>query len=79
MKSWPNVRGIEALQQQLRKKKMERHCLESNVFPPYLTQAANIYVATSHSVVQQGKVEISEQKLLLYNFCTRGRLMSERL
>ena len=31
-------------------------------FPPYLRQAAKIYVATSHSVVRQETVEISEQR-----------------
>ena len=37
-------------------------------FPPYLRQAAKIYVATSYSVVWQGKVEISKQQQLLYEF-----------
>ena len=41
--------------------KIERHCLQSNFFPPYLTQAAKIYVAASYSVVRQETIEISEQ------------------
>ena len=31
-------------------------------FPPYLRQAAKIYVATSHSVARQETIEISEQR-----------------
>ena len=48
-------------------------------FPPYLRQAAKIYVATSLSVVRQETIEISEQRTSVWFFCTRGRLMSERL
>ena len=36
--------------------------LAKQFFPPYLRQAAKIYVATSHSVVQQETIEISEQR-----------------
>ena len=35
---------------------------KANFFPPYLRQAAKIYVATSHSVVRQETIEISEQR-----------------
>ena len=33
--------------------KIKRHCLQANCFPPYLRQAAKIYVATSYIVVGQ--------------------------
>ena len=42
--------------------KIKRHCLQSNFFPPYLRQAAKIYVSTSYSVVRQETIEISEQR-----------------
>ena len=35
---------------------------KANFFPPYLRQGAKIYVATSHSVVRQETIEISEQR-----------------
>ena len=34
---------------------------KAKFFPPYLRQAAKIYVATSHSVFRQETIEISEQ------------------
>ena len=36
--------------------------LAKQFFPPYLSQAAKIYVATSYSVVRQETIEISEQR-----------------
>ena len=36
--------------------------LANNFFPPYLRQAAKIYVATSYGVVRQETIGISEQK-----------------
>ena len=42
--------------------KIWRHCLQSKFFPPYLRQAAKIYVSTSYSVVRQETIEISEQR-----------------
>ena len=36
--------------------------LAKQIFPPYLRQAAKIYVATSNSVVRQETIEISEQR-----------------
>ena len=42
--------------------KIERHCLQSKFSPPYLRQAAKIYVAASYSVVRQETIEISEQR-----------------
>ena len=36
--------------------------MQSKFFPPYLRQAAEIYMATSHSVVRQETIEISEQR-----------------
>ena len=35
---------------------------KANFFPPYLRQAAKIYVSTSYSVVRQETIEISEQR-----------------
>ena len=36
--------------------------MQSTFFPPFLRQAAKIYVSTSYSVVRQETIEISEQK-----------------
>ena len=36
--------------------------MQSKFFPPYVRQAAKIYVATSYSVVRQETIEISEQR-----------------
>ena len=47
---------------QKRTTKIKRHCLQSNFFPFYLTQAAKIDVATFHSVVRLETIEISEQR-----------------
>ena len=63
MKSWPNV---ASKQLQSRKKVQQKYrdiACKANFFPPYLRQAAKIYVATSHSVVRQETIEISEQKI----------------
>ena len=56
-------RGIEttAVTQKVQQK-IWRHCLQSKFFPPYLRQAAKIYVSTSYSVVRQETIEISEQR-----------------
>ena len=43
-------------------KNIETLLCEANFFPPYLRQAAKIYVATSYSVVRQETIEISEQR-----------------
>ena len=62
MKSWPNV---ASKQLQSRKKVQQKHrdiACEAKVFPPFLRQEAKIYVATSHSVVRQETIEISEQR-----------------
>ena len=53
---------------------------KAKCFPPYLRQAAKIYVATSHDAVRQETIEISGQRTaFVWFFCTRGQLMSERL
>ena len=62
MKSWPNV---ASRQLQSRKKVQQKYrviACKAKFFPPYLRQAAKIYVATSHSAVRQETIEISEQR-----------------
>ena len=62
VKSWPNV---ATKQLQSHKKKYNKNIetlLAKQFFPFYLTQAAKIYVATSHSVVRLETIEISEQR-----------------
>ena len=56
-------RGIEttAVTQKSTTKNIETF-LPKQFFPPYLSQAAKIYVATSYSVVRQETIEISEQR-----------------
>ena len=59
VKSWPNV---ASKQLQSRKKVQQKYrdiACKANFFPPYLRQAAKIYVATSHNVVRQETIEIS--------------------
>ena len=61
--------------------------MQSNFFPPYLRKAAKIYVATSHSVVRQETIEISEQRTAFVwffaqevdwcmNYCDKQRLQT---
>ena len=74
-------RGIEttAVTQKVQQKYRDIAC-KANFFPPYLRQAAKIYVSTSYSVVRQETIEISEQRTaFLCFFCSRGRQMYERL
>ena len=56
-------RGIEttAVTQKVQQKYRDIAC-NAKFFPPYLRQAAKIYVATSYSVVRQETIEISEQR-----------------
>ena len=56
-------RGIEttAVTQKVQQKNRDIAC-KANFFPPYLRQAAKIYVSTSYSVVRQETIEISEQR-----------------
>ena len=56
-------RGIEttAVTQKVQQKYWDIAC-KANFFPPYLRQAAKIYVSTSYSVVRQETIEISEQR-----------------
>ena len=68
VKSWPN---LASRQLQSRKKVQQKYrdiASKAKFSPPYLRQAAKIYVSTSHSVVRQETIEISEQKMLLYDF-----------
>ena len=61
MKSWPNV---ASKQLQSRKKVQQKYrdiACKANFFHPYLRPATKIYVATSHSVVRQETIQISEQ------------------
>ena len=61
-------RGIEKLQSRKKyNKNIETLLAKQIFFPPYLRQAAEIYVATSHSVVRQETIEKNLSKeLLLY-------------
>ena len=62
MKSSPNV---ASKQLQSRKKVQQKYrdiACKANFFPPYLRQAAKIYVATSYIVVRQETIEISEER-----------------
>ena len=62
MKSWPNV---ASKQLQSRKKVQQKYrdiACKAIFSPPHLRQAAKIYVATSHNVVRQETLEISEQR-----------------
>ena len=56
-------RGIEttAVTQKVQQKYRDIAC-KANFFPPYLRQAAKIYVLTSYSVVRQETIEISVQR-----------------
>ena len=55
--------GIQstAVTQKVQQKYKDIAC-KAKFFPPYLIQAAKTYVATSHSVVRQQTIEISEQR-----------------
>ena len=80
MKSWPNV----ASRQLQPHKKVEQKCKDiackAKFFPPYLRQAAKTYVATSHSMVRQETIEISEQRTaFVLFFAQEVDMMSERL
>ena len=57
-------RGIEttAVTQKKVQQKYRDIACKANFFPPYLRQAAKIYVATFYSVVRQETIEISEQR-----------------
>ena len=68
MKSWSNVASRQLQSVKKSTTKIWRHCLQSKIFPPCLRQAAKIYVATSHNVVQQETFEISEQRTTIYTF-----------
>ena len=62
VKSWPNV---ASRQLQSRKKVQQKYkdiACKANFFPLYLRQAAKTYVATSHILVRQEAIEISEQR-----------------
>ena len=62
MKSWPNVASRQ-LQSRIKvQQKYKDIACKAKFFPPYLRQAAKTYVATSHSVVRQETIEISQQR-----------------
>ena len=65
------------------KKVLQNHkdiACKAKFSPPYLRQAAETYVATSHSVVQQETFEISEQRTaFVWFFAQEVDMMSERL
>ena len=65
-------RGIQttAVVQKVKQKYEDIAC-NAKLFLPYLRQASKIYVAASHSVVRQEKIEISQQR--------PGRLLYEVL
>ena len=79
MKSWPNV---ASRQLQSRKKVQQKYkdiACKAKFFPPYLRQAAKTYVATSHSVVRQETIEISEQRTaFVWFFAQEVNMVSER-
>ena len=62
MKSWPNVASKQLQSRKKYNKNIETLLAKQIFFPPYLRQAAKIYVSTSYSVVQQETIEISEQR-----------------
>ena len=67
MKSWPNV-ASKQLQSRKKYNKNIETLLSKQFFPPYLRQAAKSYVATSHSMVRQETIEISEQRTVFVGF-----------
>ena len=77
-------RGIEttAVTQKVQQKYRDIAC-KAKFFPPYLRQAAKIYVATSCNIPQCGSTgnnwNIWAKNYFCMVFCTRGRLMYERL
>ena len=62
MKSWPNVASKQLQSRKEVQQKYRETLLAKQFFPPYLRQAAKIYVAASYSVVRQETIEISEQR-----------------
>ena len=62
MKSWPYVASKQLQSRKKYNKNIETLLAKAKFFPPYLRQAAKIYVSTSYSVVRQETIEISEQR-----------------
>ena len=62
MKRWPNVASKQLQSRKKVQQKYRDNACKANFFPPYLRQAAKIYVAISYSVVRQETIEISEQR-----------------
>ena len=62
MKSWPNVSKKQLQSWKKVQQKYRDIACKANFFPPFLRQAAKIYVATSHSVVWLETIQISEQR-----------------
>ena len=61
VKSWPNVASKQLQSRKKYNKNIETMLAKQTFFPPYLREAAKIYVSTSYSVVRQETIEISEQ------------------
>ena len=80
MKSWPNVASRQLQSCKKVEQKYKDIACKVKFSPPYLRQAAKTYVATSHSVVWQDTIEISEQRTaFVWFFAQEVDMMSERL
>ena len=62
VKSWPNVASKQLQSRKKYNKNIETMLAKQIFFPPYLREAAKIYVSTSYSVVRQETIEISEHR-----------------
>ena len=62
VKSWPNVASRQLQSRKKVQQKYKHIACKAKFFPPSLRQAAKTYVATSHSVVRQETIEISEER-----------------
>ena len=68
VKSWPNVASRQLQSPKIVQQKYRDIACKAKIFPPFLRQAAKIYVATSHSVVRQETIEISKQRTAFVRF-----------
>ena len=62
MKSWPNVASRQLQSTKKVQQKYRDIANKAKIFPPFLRQAAKIYVAISHIEVRQETIKISEQR-----------------
>ena len=58
----PNVASRQLQSRKKVQQKFRDSACNAKFFPPYLRQAAKLYVATSHTVVRQETIEISQQR-----------------